>query len=99
VKHFNRGKQMLQTSVTGFEYSFVHHTGRLYMPRGCCCDMTDCVNFFRKIDPDVEAIRTFAGIEEDTAYQRHDGKWRASHKGSRWEACEIPEKEPRPNVL
>jgi hypothetical protein len=81
----DRGKQMLQTSVTGIEYSFVHHAGRLYMERGCCCDMTDCINFFRKIDPEVESIRTFAGIEEDTTYRCHDEKWRASLKGSRGE--------------
>jgi hypothetical protein len=61
---------------------------------------SDCINFFRKIDPEFESIRTFAGIEDDTTYRRHDdGKWRASLKGSRGEACEIPEEEPRPNVI
>jgi hypothetical protein len=35
--------KLLETSVTEIEYNFVNHSGRLYMERGCCCDMTACI--------------------------------------------------------
>jgi hypothetical protein len=90
----NRGKQMLGTSVTGMEYNFQSRAGRLYMDRGCCCDMTDCINYFRRIDPDVTSIRTFAGIEDDTAYVLRPGnQWEAIHKGEKWGPQVIPDPE------
>jgi hypothetical protein len=92
----SRGKQMLGTNVEGIEYNFVAHAGRLYMERGCCCDMTDCINFFRRIDPDVSFIRTIAGIVDDTSYRRlADGQWQAlDHEGAPWDPCHIDPEEP-----
>jgi hypothetical protein len=72
------GEWMLQTHVTGIECDFINHTARLHMDHGCCCDMADCIDYFRKLDPDVELIRTFAGAEDDTIYRRSpDGEWKA----------------------
>jgi hypothetical protein len=86
---------MLGTSVEGMEYNYVSRTGRLYMARGCCCDMQDCINFFRRLDPDVQVIRTIAGIEDDTRYCRlPDGRWQASLRGSKSEPGEIDPKGP-----
>jgi len=90
-----RGKQMLGADVTGIEYSFVSHAGRLYMAPGDCCDMTDCINYFRRIDPEVERIRTFSGIEDDTTYRRlSDGRWEALHGGRNFGASEISQDPP-----
>jgi hypothetical protein len=91
-----RGRQMLGCRVDGIEYSFVYHAGRLYMARGDCCDMADCINYFCRIDPEVERIRTFSGIEEDTSYRRFaDGMWEAtSPDGSKFGACEISRDTP-----
>jgi hypothetical protein len=88
----SEAKQMLETRVTGIEYSFKYRTGRLYMEHGCCCDMQGCINFFRTIDPDVASIRTFAGIKEDTSYRRSkDGvSWEASLEGDKFGPCEVP---------
>ena len=85
-------KHWFRTPVTGIEYSFKYHTGRLYMESHCCCDMQGCINFFRNIDPDVELIRTFAGIKEDTSYRRcSDGiRWQAILDGDKFAGCEIP---------
>jgi hypothetical protein len=80
MKRKPRGKWMLETYVTGIEYNFVEHVGRLYMDRACCCDMEACIDYIRNIDPRVERIRTFARYEEDTFYCRaSDGTWKA-HK-------------------
>jgi hypothetical protein len=90
-----RGKQMLGTTVTEIEYNFCSHSGRVYMERDCCVDMTDCVNYFQRIDPDVAAIRTFAGVKEDTSYRRHpDGKWEARHNGRRFGPTDIDPQSP-----
>ena len=86
-----RGKQMLESSVVGIEYNFVNRSARLYMEKGCCCDMTACINFFRQIDPEVSFIRTIAGIVDDTSYRRlADGQWQAlDHDGGRYDPCHI----------
>jgi hypothetical protein len=87
MKMNNRGRQMLGTRVTGVEYNFNSRAGRLYMDRRCCCDMANCINFFRQIDPEVAVIRTFAGIKEDTTYRLlADGQWQARTADGRiWE--------------
>jgi hypothetical protein len=63
-------KQMLKTLVKRIEYDFTAFAGRLYMDDYCCCDMPDCIAFFKKIDPNVIYISTMAGDEQDTEY--HD---------------------------
>jgi hypothetical protein len=75
-------KQMLKTLVKRIEYDFTAFAGRLYMDDRCCCDMSDCIAFFKNIDPNVIYISTMAGDEQDTRYRLIDGKWQAflSHK-------------------
>src|SRR5215831_11102346 len=73
---------LLGTSVKSLDYSYTTHSGRLYMPAGCCCDMAGCIKLFSRIDPDVAFIQTFSGSEEDTAYARlPHGQWQAALKG------------------
>lgn len=71
------GRQMLHTTVRRIEYDFVSFTGRLYMAANCCCDMGECIAFFKRIDPDVIFISTIAGTEGDTSYRLIDGEWHA----------------------
>jgi hypothetical protein len=88
----DRGRQMLETSVTGFEYNFISRAGRLYMEPDCCCDMTACIEYFQNIDPDVRSIRTFAGIKTDTAYHLEGKTWVSVHEGQRWPPADHNEK-------
>lgn len=37
----------------------------------------DCIELFKKIDPEVKAIATYAGGKRDTGYLLKDGKWEA----------------------
>jgi hypothetical protein len=69
---------MLATYVLRVEYEFADRVGCLFQEDRCCCDMTACIEFFKKIDPQVRYIRTMAGDEEDTSYRRgSDGRWQA----------------------
>jgi hypothetical protein len=71
------GRQMLDASVLRLSYSFETTSGILYVEEGTCCDMTACIEFFKKIDPQVTRIATMAGKEPDTSYHLRDGKWEA----------------------
>jgi len=68
---------MMGTRVVRVEYNFVSFCGRLYMEPGTCCDMDECIAFFKKIDPNVIYISTIAGEEGDTSYRLIDGSWQA----------------------
>lgn len=71
-----RWLEPLVTAVTGLHYDFVSRTGRLNMPDCCCCDMDGCIALFKRIDPKVRCIQTFAGDTPDTKYVRNwDGEW------------------------
>jgi uncharacterized protein with PIN domain len=70
-------RQMLKTLVRRIEYDFTDFTGRLHMDDGCCCDMSDCIAFFKTIDPNVTYTSTLAGARQDTCYRLIDGEWRA----------------------
>ena len=84
-----RGRFMLGTYVTGMEYNFQSHTARLYLDKGCCCDIEDCVDFFQRIDPDVQIIRTFTLLQEDTCYRR-------DARGQTWGALKPHRPDTRP---
>jgi DNA helicase TIP49 (TBP-interacting protein) len=71
----NTGREMLQTVVMKVIYEFSTHHGYLYMDEGCCCDMTECIEFFQMIDPDVTHIFTFAGNKADTKYRLTEEGW------------------------
>jgi hypothetical protein len=66
-------------SVFGLSYDFDTRTGQLHMGEGHCCDMTGCINLFKKIDKNVKYIFTFAGEVSDTAYcySFDDDEWSA----------------------
>lgn len=76
----------LATTVQRLHYDWSTGAGGLFMPDGCCTDMQGAIRLFRKIDPNVRVIRTFAGPARDTTYERvgrdewvavdpHGGRW------------------------
>src|SRR5262245_26247789 len=66
----------LATELTGLEYDFKAHTGRLHMAAACSCDMRGCIALFQRIDPEVQRIEAFAGGVPDIIYHIVDGDWR-----------------------
>jgi hypothetical protein len=58
-------------------YDFEKKRGTLNMAEHECCDMSGCIAFFTKIDPDVKRIDTFSGAVPDTIYKRFGRKWLA----------------------
>jgi|SRR6516165_85640 hypothetical protein len=84
----------LQTDLNDVTYSFNNRVGKLFMPEGCCCDMSGCINLFRRIDPKVQFIETWAGETLDTCYRKlHDGCWasRVPPEQTFFDACRIPD--------
>ncbi|MGH8432866.1 MAG: hypothetical protein ACREUF_20960 [Solimonas sp.] len=66
-----------QCSVKSMGYDFETRVGTLNMAEHECCDMSGCIAFFTRIDPDVVRINTFSGSKPDTAYLRSGGQWQA----------------------
>lgn len=60
--------EMLMCHVEMLAYDFERRLGNVHFPFGHCCDMTGCIEFFKRIDPNVAAIVTFSGPYEDTRY-------------------------------
>ena len=67
----------LMADVYGLKYDFGSRSGKLYMGRGCHCDMDGCINLFSRIDPSVQLIFTYSGEKMDTLYKRERGEWKA----------------------
>jgi hypothetical protein len=65
----------VQCFVRELRYDFKQRMGHLMLEYGACTDMRGCINLFKKIDTDVQAIATYAGGRRDTAYLLKDGKW------------------------
>jgi hypothetical protein len=66
----------LQCDVRELYYDFIKQEGTLNMREDNRCDMTGCIDLFKKIDPRVSRISTFAGGVQDTAYRLNaDGRW------------------------
>lgn len=82
----------LHCRVDRLKYHFDSRTGQIWLPATDCCDMSECVRLFRRIDRRVRLIETFQGLQPDTRYERdEDGQWVAIDKhGTRYERCEIP---------
>jgi len=93
TRHKGVWSEELQWAVNGLAYSFANHFGKLAMYERCCCDMSGCINLFRRIDPDVACIETWAGRELDTCYRKlDDGRWcsKAAREDQFYDACVIP---------
>src|SRR6516164_969980 len=73
----------LWTFAVSVRYDFNSRTGHLHMPADCCCDAHGCVNFFRRIDPKVRAIHTYAGDAPDTSYRRIKHEWASFTNGDK----------------
>ena len=69
----------LGCAVEGLTYDFERMEGALHLARNHCCDMTACINLFKRIDPRVQFIQTFAAGVMDTKYRlRSSGEWVAA---------------------
>lgn len=67
----------VQCFVRELRYDFSQRMGHLMLGDRSCTDMRGCINLFKKIDPDVQGIATYAAGKRDTAYVLKDGKWEA----------------------
>jgi hypothetical protein len=74
----------LRCSVSSLSYDFVTRSGELHFPPDCCCDATGAIALFVGIDPGVRLIRTYAGDEADTVYQKRAGRWTAYNPVAGW---------------
>src|SRR5260370_37596907 len=45
---------LLMTTIRRMRYDFEQRLGVVYLPEGCCTDMTRAIQFFKKIDPEVQ---------------------------------------------
>nr|WP_157808485.1 hypothetical protein [Brucella intermedia] len=72
----------MQCYVNCIHYDFHTKTGTVFMEEDACTDMSGCIAFFERIDPYVMTVRTLAGEEEDTIYQRCPGHWSAFTPGA-----------------
>jgi len=68
---------LLMTTVRRMSYDFERRVGALYLPEGVCTDMGGAIQFFKRIDPEVEQIQTYAGPERDTISTRTGKQWEA----------------------
>ena len=69
----------LQTPLVRLTYDVRTRTGVLYLPPISCTDTTGAIERFTRLDPYVRCIRTVAGDEEDTRYDRlPSGQWVAT---------------------
>jgi hypothetical protein len=81
-RHARRHRPDLHSNVERLEYDFLAREGRLQLPTGCCVSMGPAIDLFRRLDPEVKLIRTFAGPVPDTLYRRHGRtEWEAEHEG------------------
>ena len=70
----------MQTSVISVTYEWGCGIGVLYQSAGCCTDMSGCIAFFERIDPNVQTIVTVAGLLFDAVYVKRDGEWQVGNK-------------------
>lgn len=74
----NEYNSQLQCQPLSMAYDFGERLGMLVIAEGECTDMTGCIAFFERIDPNVRQIQTVAGDEFDTVYTRTPGGWEAA---------------------
>jgi hypothetical protein len=70
-------RQDVQCVVEKLEYDFDAKIGVLQLGEHDCTDMSGCIALFKKIDPDVVEIRTFAAKRKDTSYHFDGQQWRS----------------------
>lgn len=78
-----RGRHMLQTCVKRVEYDFEKRVGKLFQDTLSYCDMTECIEFFKRIDDRIIRIETFVADEDDNdvvdvIYKKAADWWEAS---------------------
>lgn len=72
--------EQLMTYVDRLEYDFNDHFCSIYLPEGCCVDMSGATQMATDIDPECARIQTFAGGDPDTAYLIVGTMWKALPK-------------------
>ena len=72
----------LKYSIQNVSYDPQHRVGRLDMRAGHCCNMSDCVEVFSRIDSRVGRIETYSGVHLDVVYTLTNGAWLATSNGS-----------------
>jgi hypothetical protein len=71
-------RRELMCDVIRIEYDFEWCIGTAHFAEHNCCDMSGCINLFKRIDPYVKRIITFAGQQQDTWYKINAaGEWEA----------------------
>ncbi|WP_247997509.1 hypothetical protein [Brucella tritici] len=71
----------MQCYVNSIHYDFHTKTGTVFMAEDSCTDMSGCIAFFERIDPQALLVRTLAGEEDDTVYRRGPRRWSAFAPG------------------
>lgn len=66
-----------QCYVYELRYDFRRRIGHLLMPDDACTDMAGAIDTFRRIDPGVLAVVTYAGRHPDMIYVFTEGDWQA----------------------
>jgi len=66
-----------QCFVHELRYDFNARVGHLMMEDESCTDMAGAIELFRRIDPGVREIATYAGGHPDTGHVFRDGDWQA----------------------
>jgi hypothetical protein len=61
--------------VGEIQYSFINRVGAILMPEMSCVDMQSAIDFFKRIDPEVEVIRCFNNGIVDMTYYYDGEKW------------------------
>ena len=63
--------------VEASTYDQENGVARLHLASEHCCDMSGCVDYFERRDPNVQRIETYSGGKLDTIYVRRAGRWLA----------------------
>jgi hypothetical protein len=72
-------EEKLCCTVHAFTYNCRRRLGVVFLPAHCCTDAEGVIAFFKRFDPDVQTIRTYAGRVRDTTFQRlGNGTWTAT---------------------
>ena len=72
-------RQKLRTALKFISYDFELRAGIVVMPSYCNVDMMRCIQFFKSIDPDVEAIRTLSPTGKDLEFRKDKIGWEKHH--------------------
>lgn len=65
----------LMCHIKAFSYTYLGREGILFLEDENRCDGRGCVNFFKRLDPNVQLISVFAGTEMYVVYFLKNGEW------------------------